>query len=112
VAKDEAPLSTKSKAVSVGEIKEAGISLSVLVKDTGAAGKEVEKTVERLSGRIIKTESLNIKKVFIVKLSSSKFKDLVEKLQQVGEVKEKGLSPDQAGDIDIKIELLESRVQR
>jgi hypothetical protein len=112
VAKDEAPPSTKSKAVSVGEIKEVGISLSVLVKDTGAAGKEVEKTVARLSGRIIKTESLKNSEIFIVKLSSSKFKELVEKLQQIGVVKEKELSPAQAGDIDIKIELSEVRIQR
>ena len=114
VVKDEAPPSaTKAKAVSMGEIKESGISVSVIVKDTGAAGKEVEKAVLRLSGRIIKTESFENRKSVIIRLSASKFNELVQKLKQVGEIKEKGLaSPAQAGDIDIKIELLESQMRR
>ncbi len=117
VAKDEArgeaaPSAPKAKAVSMGEIK-AGITLSVTVRDTSAAREEVKKAVVQLNGRIIKTESLNDRKVFIVKLSSAKFNELVEKLKQVGEIKEKGLSfPAQSGDIGIRVELLRAPTQK
>jgi hypothetical protein len=118
MAKDEArvetpPSATKANAVSMGEKKEASISLSVIVKDTNAAGKEVEKVVAQFNGRIIKTESLNTRKVFIVKISSSKYNELVEQLKQVGEIKDKGLSsPAHAGDIDIRVELLKAPTQK
>jgi len=118
VAKDEArseapPSAAKAKAMSVGEIKEAGISLSVIVKDTNTAGKEVEKAVARLNGRIIKTESFENKKSVIIRLSASQFNELVRKLKQLGEIKEKGLaSPAQAGDVDINVELLKSQMQK
>ena len=114
VAKDEAPPSAaKAKAMSVGEIKEAGISLSIIVKDTGAAGEEVEKAVARLNGRIIKTESFGNRKSVIIRLSVSQLGELIEKLKQVGEVKEKGLTPPaQAGDVDINVELLEFQMQK
>lgn len=111
-ARSEAPPSA-AKAMSAGDIKEAGISLSVIVKDTNAAGKEVEKAVARLNGTIIKTESSENKKSVIIRLSASQFSELVEKLKQLGEIKEKGsASPAQAGDIVINITLLGSQMQK
>jgi hypothetical protein len=118
VAKDEAvgevaPAPKAKAAESMANRKKAGISLSVTVKDTGAAGQEVEKAVARLNGRIIKTESFYNRRSVTVKLNSSKWKEFVEKLQHVGEVKEKGLSSlAQEGDIDIRVELLGSQMQR
>jgi hypothetical protein len=114
VAKDEAQApAPEAKSLALVGKQEAGIYLNVTVKDIDIAGKEVEKAVARLNGKIIKTESLKNGRVFIVKLSSSKFKELVEKLQQVGEIKEKGLpSPAQAGDVDIKVELFGSQMRK
>jgi len=89
VAKDESKTEVLSRAPkALSEIKGKIISLTINVKDIETAGKEIEKAFTQLGGRIIKTESFENKEVIIAELDSKKLKELFEKLNRIGEVRE------------------------
>jgi leucyl aminopeptidase len=100
-------LSRAPKEKASAEKKEEKISLTVCVKDIESAGKEIENVVIQLRGEIIKTESLEGKKVITAECDSKKINELIERLRLVGEVKEKGMSlKTLEGIISIRIEIM------
>jgi hypothetical protein len=110
VARDELKteaLSSAPRAKALAERKEESISLTIHVKDIETAGKEIEKALTQLGGKIIKTESFDDKHVITAELDSKNMKDLFEKLKLIGEVK--GKETDfkvLEGDITITIEIV------
>ncbi len=110
VAKDESrqeamPAAPKLKAMA--EKKRESLNLTINVKDLDFAGKEIEKFLLQLGGKIINTESFENKRVLTGDLKSQKLKELFEKLKAIGEVKTKEPAPDRIeGDIEIRIEVV------
>ena len=95
------------ESVRMLELKKQAMSITVYVKDTAIARKEVEKTVRALGGNILKTESFEEKDIFIANLDPQKIEYLNKRLQIIGEVKEKGAALETwEGFIEIKIELV------
>jgi hypothetical protein len=87
--------------------KEAGISLTINVKDIDSASNKIAETIVYFEGKIIKTESFEAKKVFIAELNSKNMKELIERLKLVGEVKEEKIDLEVLeGNIWIKIEVM------
>lgn len=109
VAKDESrqeamPAAPKLKAMA--EKKRESISITINVKDLDFASKEIEKVVMQLGGKLIKTEPSENKIVLIGELKSQKLKELIDKLEVIGEVKGKETLPDKIEvDIEIRIEV-------
>jgi anti-sigma factor RsiW len=114
MTQDEAPReapapATKAKAFAFAEKKEAGIHVTVKVKDVETANKEIEKAVTQLMGKVIKAESLESRKVITVELSPDKTNALFEKLKLIGEVEEKTLTPTgYAGNVEVRITILKN----
>jgi hypothetical protein len=114
VAQDEAPREApapahKAKAFAFAEKKETGTQVTVKVKDIETANKEIEKAAAQLAGKVIKTESLENKKVITVEISSDKANALFEKLKLIGEVEEKALtSTGYAGTVEVRITVLKN----
>jgi hypothetical protein len=110
IARDELKteaLSSAPRAKALAERKEESISFTIHVKDIETAGKEIEKALTQLGGKIIKTESFDDKHVITAELDSKNMKDLFEKLKLIGEVK--GKETDfkvLEGDITITIEIV------
>jgi hypothetical protein len=116
VGKEEAkrevmPAIPKAKAALV-ERKMESISLTLNVKDLETAGKEIEKTVKELEGKITKTESFENKNILLAELDSEKVIDLFEKLKQIGEFREKVVAlENREGDIELKIEVVKDSIR-
>jgi len=91
---------------SAGEKKNyTGITLGV--DSLASALKDIEKIVEHLEGRIIKTERYKVRHVIIVSYDSSKTKELLEKLQLIGEIEGETVLEEHGGYREISIEILE-----
>jgi hypothetical protein len=100
-------LSRAPKEKASAEKKEEKISLTLYVKDNESAGKEIENIVIQLRGKIIKTESLEGKKVITAECDSKKINELIERLRLVGEVKEEGVAlKTLQGVVKISIEIM------
>ncbi|MCL4476047.1 MAG: anti-sigma factor [Nitrospirae bacterium] len=86
--------------------KEEPLILTVFVKDPEAAGKEIEKTLKELEGKVVQVESSDGKKVVSAVLKTSRLHKLSEKLKVIGEIKEKELDvKEQERDVRVRIEL-------
>jgi uncharacterized protein YoxC len=113
IAKDESKtevLSRVPKALS--ERKGKIINLTINVKDIETATKEIEKDFSQLGGRIIKTESFENKDIITAELNSNKLKELFEKLNRLGEIKEKETDLKVLeGDVSITIEIIKITTQ-
>ncbi len=109
IAKDESKtgvLSRAEKAKSLTEKKEA-YSLTIHVNDIKTAGKEVEKALIQVEGRITKTESLEDKEIITAELDSTRLKGLIMRLENIGEVEEKeGVTGTHKG-LEIRIEIVQ-----
>ncbi len=114
MAQDEAPRETpapaaRTKAFAFAGKKDAGIHVTVKVKDIETANKEIEKAVAQLAGKVIKAESLENRKIITVELSPDKTNALLEKLKLIGEVEEKTLtSTGYAGNVEVRITILKN----
>ena len=113
VAKDESKTEVLSRAPkALSEIKGKIISLTINVKDIETAGKEIEKAFTQLGGRIIKTESLENKEIVTAELDSKKLKELFERLNRIGEIKENETDLKVLeGDVSITIEIIKITTQ-
>jgi len=88
------------------ERERKGVSLTIDVKDIETAGREIEKAFMKLGGKIIKKEYFDQRNIIAAELDAKKVKDLFEKLNVLGEVKEKALTLETwEGDIEIRIEI-------
>jgi hypothetical protein len=91
----------------LAEGREGKINLPLYVKDVESSGKEIENIVTQLRGKIIKTESLEGKKVITVECYSEKINELLERLRLVGKVKEGGIDLKALkGVVKIRIEIM------
>jgi hypothetical protein len=83
------------------------IGITVYVKDTGIAGKEVEDLLGQLGARNIVRESREGTDVVTAEIAAQKTEELFEKLKGIGEMKEKDTRPDiQEGNIPVRIEIV------
>ncbi len=110
VAKDESKNEVSARAPeskALAESKEKIITLTTNVDDIETAQKEVEKVLISLGGKIIKTESYKDKNFITAELDSKKAAELIVKLKQTGEVKEKDMDlGSMEGYIEIRIEIV------
>jgi len=114
-AKDESKtevLSRASRAKALAERKGEFISLTISVKDTEIACKEIEKAFTQLGGKIIKKESIERKAVITAEIDSKNMNELFEKLKHIGEVKEKEAALEAPeGNVTITIEIVKISMQ-
>jgi len=110
VAKDESKnqvLARAPKSKALAESKEEIITLTTNVDDIETAKKEIEKVLIGLGGKIIKTESYKDNNFITADLDSKKAAELIVKLKQIGEVKEKDMDlGSMEGYIEIRIEIV------
>jgi hypothetical protein len=110
VAKDESKnqvLARAPKSKALAESKEEIITLTTNVYDIETAKKEIEKVLIGLGGKIIKTESYKDNNFITADLDSKKAAELIVKLKQIGEVKEKDMDlGSMEGYIEIRIEIV------
>src|SRR3990170_2704240 len=110
VAKDESKnqvLARAPKSKALAESKEEIITLTTNVYDIETAKKEIEKVLIGLGGKIIKTESYKNNNFITADLDSKKAAELIVKLKQIGEVKEKDMDlGSMEGYIEIRIEIV------
>jgi hypothetical protein len=98
----------KLKAFS--EEKTGSLVLTVKVRELESAGKEVEKIIVALEGRIIERQSYDGRQILVVDLRAAKIDELFERLKLVGDVGEKG--PSQKGreeTIRVRIEAVQAQ---
>lgn len=111
--KDEArqaarPATPEAKLSYMEKKKEEMLTLSVLVKDPEAAGKEIEKTLKELEGKAVWVETAERKRIITGEINASKLKDLVVRLNAVGKVKERKIDfASVKGELKVKIEIVE-----
>jgi len=110
VAKDESKnqvLARAPKSKALAESKEEIITLTTNVYDIETAKKEIAKVLIGLGGKIIKTESYKDNNFITADLDSKKAAELIVKLKQIGEVKEKDMDlGSMEGYIEIRIEIV------
>src|SRR4030042_4881699 len=110
VAQDESKnqvLARAPKSKALAESKEEIITLTTNVYDIETAKKEIEKVLIGLGGKIIKTESYKDNNFITADLDSKKAIELIVKLKQIGEVKEKDMDlGSMEGYIEIRIEIV------
>lgn len=115
VAKDEykpkAPPS-KTRLALVGR-KHEGISLTMNVKAVRAAGKEIEKALVQLGGKITKKEYFQDKSRIAAELDSQRVEELFEKLRLIGKLDDKALAFEgREGKVKIRIEIVKTEIHR
>jgi len=90
-ARDESrqPLAApRASAPLAAAIKEQEIPLTIKVKEVEPTSKQIEDLLLQLSGRVIRVESLEGKKVMIARLDSDRVGQFLEHLKSLGELTE------------------------
>ena len=108
VAKDEFKRKALSSELQLAlvERKEEGISLTLNVLEIETASKEIEKALLQLNGKIIKREYFEDRSLIAAELDSKKMKELFEKLELIGQLKDKALDLEAwEGSIELRIEI-------
>ncbi|MEW6600565.1 MAG: DUF2275 domain-containing protein [Nitrospirota bacterium] len=93
------------------EAEKATMLLAVYVKDTLHVQEEIEKKVETLKGKIIRSEVSDNKMFFTVKLDSSKVDEFRKALDLLGDVKEEEALPHTEGEVEIGIKVVKTGVR-
>ena len=105
--RDGKKLAAAPKAKEVAVIKLRLVDVAVKVKDVHIAAGKVESLLGQLGGRKITKESLEGRKVLTAELQAQKVKEFLEKLENMGEVKEKDMPLDiQERNIAIRVEIV------
>ena len=95
------------RAGDLAEKKERFIDITLSAENPENAQKDIEKIVEQLEGKIIKTEKLKDKTIIIVTCNTSKTNELLDKLRLIGKIRERvGISEKPEGQGEIRIELI------
>ncbi len=97
--------------VKAGEAEKQVKGLTVYVKDALNVNEEIEKTIKKLGGGIIRSEPVDNKLFFTIKLNSNKVKELKEALKLLGEVEEGGALSSAEGDVEIGIKVVKTEVR-
>ena len=106
--KAEAPTATDEREeVMPLTDQEPALTITVMVQDPEAAGREINKAIESVNGSIISKEPSERGTVFVATLNANKLQELHKELKQIGEVREPEAVPLQkAGQITVRIESL------
>jgi hypothetical protein len=89
------------------ERKKDVTSLTVRVKDRETAGKELQKALIQLGGKVTSRESFGDRDILTAELDSKKLQELIERMKLLGEVEGKErASEGPEGDGSIRIEIL------
>lgn len=94
-----------------GEAEKQAMGLTVFVKDTLNVNEEIEKTIKKLGGGIIRSEAVDNKLFFTVKLNSNKVKELKEALKLLGEVEQDTALSFSKGEVEIGIKVVKTEVR-
>jgi hypothetical protein len=94
-----------------GEAEKQVMSMTVFVKDTLNVNEEIEKTLKKLGGEIIRSEVVGEKLFFTVKLNAGKVKELKEALKLLGEVQGEAALSYAEGEVEIGIKLVKTEVR-
>ena len=84
------------KMKSMHEKPETSFSVTLFINESDADGNKVENEVERLGGRILKTEPLGNSRVLTIQLEGQKIRLLMERLRTLGKVTGRELVPGSA----------------
>ena len=84
------------------------VSVTIHVADVRSAGGEIQGLLRRLGARRVEHESLQNAEILTTELQAGKLKELFETLKTIGDVKEKGGSPEipQGESARIRIEVI------
>jgi hypothetical protein len=100
-------LATGPMAKEAAVIKPGPIDVTVNVKDVRVAGQEVEKILGQLGARKIERESREGREVLAGELKAQNVREFLEKLKDIGEIKEKGIPRDiPEGDMAIRVDIV------
>jgi len=87
--------------------KPGSVDVTVRVREVRIAGREVENFLGQLGARKIKRESREEQEILTAELNPRKAKQFLEKLKDIGEIKEKGMPLDiPEEDISIRVEIV------
>ena len=115
--KDEArrealPAAPRAKASATNGQKEVLPGITMQVKDLAGAVKEIEETLPKIEGNILKVLSFEQKAILTVELDAQKKEVLVEKLKSLGEMRETAMSfVHSGGRAEVTIEIVETSGQ-
>lgn len=104
--KEAAQAAPEMKAFAKKEME--NIVLTVKVREPKSASEEIEKTITALGGKIIERRFLEGRETFAAEIDSNRFKELLEKLKIIGEVREEFETEVEEGTLKIKIEVVEN----
>lgn len=103
--KQETPAPETKVQSFVAEKKKDVMPITLKVHDRGSAQQEVEKVLNRLEAKIIKTEYPENQTIISARLDAKKIKELIAQLKQLGEVKEEVSPEAYGGDREISIQI-------
>jgi hypothetical protein len=87
--------------------KPGSVDVTVRVREVRIAGREVENFLGQLGARKIKRESREEQEILTAELNARKARQFLEKLKDIGEIKEKGMPLDiPEEDIAIRVEIV------
>jgi len=100
-------LAAAPKSMEAAALKPGPIEVSVIVKDVGVAGREIETFLGQAGATKIKRESHEGTEILTAELKAKNVREFLDKLKAVGEIKEKAISPEIAeGNIAIRVEIV------
>jgi hypothetical protein len=100
-----------SVMMKAGEAEKQALGMTLFVKDTLNVNEEIEKTIKKLGGGILRSEAVDNKLFFTVKLNSGKVKELKEALKLLGEVEEETAVSSEEGEVEIGIKVVKTEVR-
>jgi len=106
-----APKAVGPKTAAPGKAKE--VRFLITVKDLEIASRDIEETLQLLGGKAIKTEPLGNKAVIAAEIDANKVQELLDQLNLIGEVQEKGMAAEAGeGAVGIRIDILKTPTSR
>ena len=107
-ARSEAESFSTRMTKSLHEKPETNFSITLFTSESEAVGRKAEKEVERLGGRIVKTEPSGNARVLTIQLEGQKIKILMERLRILGKVTGREVipgSPEKNAELTVQIEI-------
>jgi hypothetical protein len=105
------PKAVGPKTAAPGKAKE--VRFLITVKDLEIASKDIGETLQLLGGKSIKTVPLGNKTVIAAEIDANKVQELLDQLNLIGEVQEKGSAAEACeGDVEIRIDIWKTPTSR
>jgi hypothetical protein len=104
---DRRAFSARLQVGALSEKRMVALDVTLHVRDAKAVKTDVENLLGQLGAQNIRKDSLQSTEIFTAELQAEKTQELLEKLKLLGEVKEKGLPPENPEEtIKIRIEMM------